>query len=90
MRDSRNPSGEFTVFGIAALTDCLNCLNKSLLKYIVSYVLVFDDSEDIVVDSILMSFEETVESFVITLRVNADELFVCHARKVCHADVCVS
>ena len=79
MRDSRYPGREFSVLGISALLDGRDSLDEGLLKDIVGHVLVFDYAEDIVENSVLVPFEEHVESVVVTLRISFDQILVGHA-----------
>ncbi len=64
MGDTGNPCRKFAVLSVSPLFYCEDCLYKSLLKDIVGDILVFDYSQDIVVDTVLMSFQEGIKSFI--------------------------
>lgn len=81
---TRNPSEELSVFGVSALLNSKDSFNESLLENIVGDVFVFYNTNDVIKDSVFMSFEKGVKCFVVSRRVSFDQKIIGHACKFCH------
>ena len=74
--DTRNPGRELAVLGVASLLDGHNGLDKGLLKDVVGQLFVFDNVENIVESTGLMTLEQYIKSFIITFGIQCNQLFV--------------
>ena len=85
MRYAGDPGREAPVFCISSLLDGQDGFDKSLLKYIVGKILAFDDSMELVEDSVLMTLQKRIKSLIIALRISLNQLLVGHAQIFCHS-----
>ena len=78
MSNAGNPCFKLTVFGITALFNGHNHLDKSLLKDIFCEIFVMDYKVNVGVYATFVTIQQYIESSIITFCIKNDQLFVSH------------
>ena len=82
---TRNPSGKLAMLRVSALAYSSDSFYESILKYVICYIFILYDTNDIVEDSVLMPFEQDVKSLFVTIALSFHQLFVGFAHHIYHS-----
>jgi hypothetical protein len=82
-----NPCRELAGVGVAALLDCGDCLDESLLEYVVCNILILNDVVDIIEYAVFVPTKERVESVIVPVSVSSDQHFVGKPVDILHLSI---